>query len=128
MTKGTNYIKGTKMYSLHLADRAPLPDYLELSARKVMSADIVHLGDKHPRLKLTYIESLNNKIIVINIYYLFGWLLAVVWLHELDRREPGSRDATNLLVPAEHGPECFKYRASVVPHLHTGNQTHTLHA
>jgi hypothetical protein len=32
---------------------------------------------------------------------MFGWLLSVVWLYEPDQREPGSRDATNLLAPTE---------------------------
>ena len=56
---------------------------------------------------------------------MFGWLLSLAWLHEPGRRNPGSRDATNLLAPGEPGPECFDYRASLVPHLHVGNQTHT---
>jgi hypothetical protein len=59
---------------------------------------------------------------------LFGWLLRVARLHEPGRQEPGSRDATNFLVLAEPGPGCFKYRASLAPHLHAGNQTHTSHA
>lgn len=58
---------------------------------------------------------------------LFGWLLRVARLHEPGRREPGSRDVTNLLAPTEPGPECFKYRASLVSHLHAGNQTYTSH-
>lgn len=58
---------------------------------------------------------------------MFGWLLFVAWLHELGRREPGSRDATNLLAPTEPGPGCFEYRVSLAPHLHAGNQTHTSH-
>jgi hypothetical protein len=61
-------------------------------------------------------------------YLLFGWLLPVARLHEPGRSEPGSRDTINLLAPAEPGPECFKYRASLTPHLHAGNQTHTSHA
>jgi hypothetical protein len=59
---------------------------------------------------------------------LFGWLLRVARLHEPGRREPGSRDTTNLLAPVEPGSGCFKYRASLAPHLHAGNQTHTSHA
>jgi hypothetical protein len=58
------------------------------------------------------------------MYLLFGWLLPVARLHEPGRRESGSRDTTNLLAPAEPGPGCFKYRASLTPHPHAGNQTH----
>jgi hypothetical protein len=60
-------------------------------------------------------------------YGMFGWLLSVAWLHEPGRREPGSRDAINLLAPAESGSGCFEYRASLTLHLHVGNQTHTSH-
>src|SRR5688572_29470583 len=59
---------------------------------------------------------------------MFGWLLHVARLHEPCWREPGSRDATNLLASVEPGSGCFKYRASLTPHLHARNQTHTSHA
>jgi hypothetical protein len=62
------------------------------------------------------------------LYRMFGWLLPVARLYEPGRRESGSRDVINLLEPAEPGPGCFKYRASLTPHLHAGNQTHTSHA
>jgi hypothetical protein len=65
---------------------------------------------------------------VTHTSYPFGWLLSIAWLHKPGRRKPGSRDATNLLAPAEPGPRCFEYRASLVPHLHADNQTHTSHA
>jgi hypothetical protein len=66
---------------------------------------------------------------------MFGWLLSVACLYELDRRclyeldrrEPSSRDATNLLASAEPAPGRFEYRASLAPYLHAGNQTHTSH-
>jgi hypothetical protein len=56
---------------------------------------------------------------------LFGWFLPVARLHEPGRRELDSRDATNLHASAEPGQGCFKYCASLAPHLHAGNQTHT---
>jgi hypothetical protein len=56
------------------------------------------------------------------------WLLSVARLYEPGRQEPSSRDTTNLLVPAEPGSGCFKYRTSLTPHLHVGNQTYTSHA
>jgi hypothetical protein len=59
---------------------------------------------------------------------LFGWLLPVARLHESGRRELSFRDANNLLAHAESGPGCFKYRASLTPHLYAGNQIHTSHA
>jgi hypothetical protein len=63
-----------------------------------------------------------------DIIRLFGLLLRVTRLHEPGRRDPGSRDVTNLLAHAKPGPECFKYRVSLAPHLHADNQTHTSHA
>jgi hypothetical protein len=39
-------------------------------------------------------------------YRLFGWLLPVARVHEPGRREPGFRDATNLLASAEPGLRC----------------------
>jgi hypothetical protein len=62
------------------------------------------------------------------IHRLFGWLLLVARVYEPGRQEPGSRDTINLLVPAESDPRCFKYRTSLTPYLHVGNQTHTSHA
>jgi hypothetical protein len=66
-------------------------------------------------------QFLVNMIVIISM---FGWLLSVAWLHEPSRREPGSRDATNLLAPTEPGPGCFEYCASLAPYLHACNQTH----
>ena len=59
---------------------------------------------------------------------LFGWFLSPTWLCEPGSLEPGSGDATNLLVSGEPGPGCFKYRASLDPNLHAGNQTQSSHA
>jgi hypothetical protein len=58
----------------------------------------------------------------------FGWFLSPTWLCEPGSLEPGSRDATNLNVSGEPGPECFKDRASLNPNLHAGNQTQSSHA
>jgi hypothetical protein len=77
---------------------------------------------KTHRLELTYY------IIKMNVNRLFSWLLRVARLYKLGRQEPGSRDTTDLLAPAEPGPGCFKYRASMTLYLHAGNQTHTSHA
>jgi hypothetical protein len=44
-------------------------------------------------------------------------------VHEPGPGEPGSGDATNLLVSGEPGLGCFKDRASLDPNLHAGNQT-----
>jgi hypothetical protein len=61
-------------------------------------------------------------------YGLFGWILPISWLHEPDRRETGFRDETNLLASVEPGIGCFKYRASLAPHMYAGNQTYISHA
>jgi hypothetical protein len=50
-------------------------------------------------------------------YDLFGWFLSPTWLCEPGSLEPGSGDATNLLVSGEPGPRCFKDRASLDPNL-----------
>jgi hypothetical protein len=59
---------------------------------------------------------------------MFGWFLSPTWLCEPGSLEPGSGDATNLLVSGEPDPMCFKDRASLDPNLHAGNQTQSSHA
>jgi hypothetical protein len=59
---------------------------------------------------------------------LFGWFLSPTWLCEPGSLEPGSGDATNLLVSGESGPGCFKDHASLDLNLHAGNQTQSSHA
>jgi hypothetical protein len=61
-------------------------------------------------------------------YGVFGWFLSPTWLCEPGSLEPGSGDATNLLVSGEPGPGCFKDRVSLDPNLHAGNQTQSSHA
>jgi hypothetical protein len=60
-------------------------------------------------------------------YFWFFWLASprnLTWLYDPDRREPRSRDTTNLLTPVEPSPGRFKYRASLTSRLHISKQTH----
>jgi hypothetical protein len=71
------------------------------------------------------LNNVNGPKLLYVVYRLFGWLLRIARLHDPGRREPGSRDATNLLAPVEPGSGCFKYRVSLALYLHVGNHTHT---
>jgi hypothetical protein len=74
-------------------------------------------NQKWPRLRTCSVQAYTGVC--------FCWFLSPTWLCEL---EPGSGDATNLLVSGEPGPRCFKDRASLDPNLHADNQTQSSHA